>query len=214
MAGIKVHGAVYSTATQRVSACLYEKEVEFELVPVDMSTGAHKQQPFLSLNPFGQLPAFEHGDLKLFESRAINQYIVHEFPNKGTQLTCPVSKGLGILSMWMEVEAHQYDPVASKLAWELAFKSMFGMTADLAVVEENEAKLAKVLDIYETRLSQSKYLAGESFSLADLHHLPVTQVLLGTQTKKLFDSRPHVCAWIAGITARPAWCKVLAMQKH
>ncbi|GKV04928.1 hypothetical protein SLEP1_g17013 [Rubroshorea leprosula] len=50
MAGIKVHGAVYSTATQRVSACLYEKEVEFELVPVDMSTGAHKQQPFLSLN--------------------------------------------------------------------------------------------------------------------------------------------------------------------
>ncbi|GLU07406.1 hypothetical protein SLE2022_243660 [Rubroshorea leprosula] len=214
MAAIKVHGSVLSTATQRVLACLYEKELEFEFVPVDMKSGAHKQEPFLSLNPFGQVPAFEHGDFKLFESRAITQYIAHEFSNKGTQLIYPGSKSMATLAVWMEVEAHQYDPAASKLAWEQLYKPLFGMVTDTAAVEENEAKLAKVLDIYETRLSQSKYLAGDSFSLADMHHIPVTQILVGTQSKKLFESRPHVNAWVADITARPSCSKFLAMQKQ
>jgi len=50
MAAIKVHGIALSTATQRVLATLHEKELEFELVPVDMKAGEHKKEPFLSLN--------------------------------------------------------------------------------------------------------------------------------------------------------------------
>jgi glutathione S-transferase len=52
---------------------------------------------------------------------------------------------MATLSVWMEVEAHQFDPVASKLNWELVFKPMFGIPTDNAAVEENEAKLVKVL---------------------------------------------------------------------
>jgi len=32
-----------------------------------------------------------------------------------------------------------------------------------------------------------------------------------SQSKKLFESRPYVSAWVADITARPAWSKVLDM---
>lgn len=213
MAALKVHGSPLSTATGRVLATLYEKELEFEFVPINMATGEHKQEPFISLNPYGQVPAFEDGDLKLFESRAITQYIAHEYASKGTPLICGDLKQMAIISVCMEVEAHQFDPAASKLTWELVLKPMFGMTTDDAVVEEQEAKLAKVLDIYEARLTKTKYIACDCFTLADLHHLPTIQYLLGTQSKKLFDSRPHVCAWVACITARPAWSKVLAMQK-
>ncbi|KAK9206841.1 hypothetical protein WN943_017123 [Citrus x changshan-huyou] len=213
MAGIKVHGSVFSTATQRVFASLYEKELEYELVPVDMKAGEHKKEAFLSLNPFGQVPVLEHGDQKLFESRAITQYIAQEFPDKGTQLTCP-GKPIAPLLVWKEVEALQFDPPSSKLNWELVYKPMFGMTTDPAAVEENEAKLSKILDVYEARLSQSKYLACDSFTLVDLHHLPNINLLLGTPVKKLFDARPHVSAWAADITSRPAWAKVLALLKH
>ncbi|KAL7169178.1 hypothetical protein ACSBR2_034256 [Camellia fascicularis] len=104
----------------------------------------------------------------------------------------------------MEVEAHQFDPVASKLSWELAIKPLFGMTMDASVVEENKAKLAMVLDVHEAQLAQSKYLGGECFTLVNMHHLPNTQILMGTQAKKLFDSRPHVSAWCADILARLA----------
>ncbi|CAN1817187.1 Glutathione S-transferase F8, chloroplastic [Linum perenne] len=91
---------------------------------------------------------------------------------------------------------------------------MFGMTTDPAAVEANEAKLAPVLDVYEARLSKSKYLGGDQFSLVDLHHLPNIQCLLGTPSKKLFDSHPKVAAWIADIAGRPSWTKVLDLQKH
>jgi glutathione S-transferase len=197
----------------------------------------------LLMQPFGQIPAFEDGDLKLFgkvyislyatadstwytssawftdfhpiaESRAITTYIAHQNADKGTDLACGDTKQKAIIGVAIEVEAHQFDPSASKLVWELALKPVFGLVTDKAVVEENEAKLAKVLDIYESRLAHSKYLTCDCFTLADLHHLPAVQYLLGTEAKKLFDSRPHVSAWAANITARPAWCKVLALQKH
>ncbi|MCA0777010.1 glutathione S-transferase C-terminal domain-containing protein, partial [Vibrio vulnificus] len=82
-------------------------------------------------------------------------------------------------------------------------------TTDQAVVAEEEAKLAKVLDVYEARLKEFKYLAGETFTLTDLHHIPVIQYLLGTPTKKLFDERPLVSEWVAEITNRPASQKIL-----
>ncbi|KAK2639533.1 hypothetical protein Ddye_027328 [Dipteronia dyeriana] len=211
MAGIKIHGSTLSTAAQRVFTCLYEKDIDFELVPVDMRAGEHKSEAFLSKNPFGQVPAFEQGDLYLFESRAITQYIAEQYADKGTALTCP-SKTEPMLLVWKEVEAHQFDPVASKLNWEIVIKPIFGMTTDPGAVEELETKLVKVLDVYEARLSKSKFLACDCFTLADMHHLPNINLLMGTQLKKHIDSRPHVSAWVANITARPAWVKVLALQ--
>ncbi|KAL9397366.1 hypothetical protein Peur_011619 [Populus x canadensis] len=210
MAPLKLHGSVLSTNTQRVLATLYEKEVEFELVNVNLGAGEHKQEPHISLNPFGLVPAAVDGDLKLFESRAISQYVAHQYASKGTQLGAAGNRYATIL-VWQEVESHQFDPSASKLVWEQVFKPIFGLPTDAALVAETEVTLGKVLDVYEARLSQSKYLASDSFTLADLHHLPNIQALLGTPSKKLFDSRPHVSAWVASITGRPAWGKVLAM---
>lgn len=47
---MKLYGLPMSTNTARVIACLNEKDVEYELVPVDLRVGAHKQDPFISLN--------------------------------------------------------------------------------------------------------------------------------------------------------------------
>ncbi|XP_021775436.1 glutathione S-transferase-like isoform X2 [Chenopodium quinoa] len=209
--GIKVHGIPHG-ATLRVLATLHEKEIDFELVPIDMKTGAHKQQPFLSLNPFGQIPALEDGDLKLFESRAISKYLAFTYEENGTSLLYKDGKKMADLAVWMEVEAHQFDPIATKLNYELGYKLYLGMETDNAVVEEYEAKLAKVLDVYEARLATSKYLAGDSFTLADLHHLPGLQYIMYNKVKRLVDERPHVSAWCMDILARPAWGKTRALQ--
>ncbi|KAF8015077.1 hypothetical protein BT93_H0770 [Corymbia citriodora subsp. variegata] len=205
---MKVHGAVISTATMRVFAALYEKDLESEFVPVVLRADGHKKKHFLTLNPFGQVPAFEDGDSKLF-----GNYSVHCSCTRGTPLVCE-GKPMATVGVWMEVEAHQFDPLAVKLQRELVYNPRFGMATDAAVVEENETKLAKVLDVYEARLSQSKYLGCDCFTLADLHHLPALTNLLGTPLRKLFDARPKVSAWAADIMARPAWAKVLAMRNQ
>ncbi|MCD7456629.1 glutathione Stransferase [Datura stramonium] len=206
---IKVHGNPMSTATMRVAACLIDKDLDFEFVFVDMATDQHKKHPFLSLNPFGQVPAFEDGDLKLFESRAITQYIAHVYASNGNQLTLQDPKKMAIMSVWMEVEGQNLEPPASKLTWELCIKPIIGMSTDDAVVKESEEQLSKLLDIYETRLAESKYLGGDYFTLVDLHHLPNMYYLMGTKVKALFDSRSRVSAWCADILARPAWVKGL-----
>ncbi|KAL5727954.1 glutathione transferase [Ranunculus cassubicifolius] len=53
---------------------MYEKDIEFELVPVDMGGGGHKQPEFLAMNPFAQIPVLQDEDLTLFESRCITNY--------------------------------------------------------------------------------------------------------------------------------------------
>lgn len=50
MAAIKLHGNMISTATTRVLATLYEKDLEAEFVNVDMKAGEHKKEHFLSMN--------------------------------------------------------------------------------------------------------------------------------------------------------------------
>ncbi|EOA27704.1 hypothetical protein CARUB_v10023858mg, partial [Capsella rubella] len=214
MASIKVHGIPMSTATMRVLAALYEKDLQFELIPVDLRAGAHKQDPFISLNPFGQIPVLQDGDLTLFESRAITQYIAEEYSEKGEKLFCPGCKKVKAATLvWLQVEGQQFDPIASKLAFERVFKGMFGMTTDPAAVLDLESKLSKVLDIYEARLSNSLFVACDCFTLADLHHLPAIHYLMGTDSKHLFLSRPKVTEWVNKITTRPAWGKVIDLQK-
>ena len=46
---VKVYGPAMSTAVSRVLACLLEKEVDFQLIPVNMSEGGHKKPEFLKI---------------------------------------------------------------------------------------------------------------------------------------------------------------------
>lgn len=50
MAPLKLYGLPLSPNVVRVATVLNEKGLEFEVVPVDLTTGAHKQPEFLALN--------------------------------------------------------------------------------------------------------------------------------------------------------------------
>ncbi|CAI9105358.1 OLC1v1004266C1 [Oldenlandia corymbosa var. corymbosa] len=210
--GIKVYGSPVSPGVRRVLAALSEKELDYEFINVNMMTGDHKKEPFISINPFGQVPGFEDGDVKLFESRAIVRYIEQAYKDKNP-LSFDDAKKMGPVYSWMEAEALHFDTAAGSLAFQLALAPLFGMPTNDAVVAEKEAKLGPVLDIYEARLSKSKYLGADTYTLADMLHLPTIHYLSGTKAKALFDARPHVKAWVADILARPAWARVLEKTK-
>ncbi|KAL3644788.1 hypothetical protein CASFOL_009968 [Castilleja foliolosa] len=207
---IKVHGHPLSPPTRRVLLTLAEKGIDYEFVPVDLTTGEHKKEPFISMNPFGQVPVYEDGDFKLFESRAVTKYIASAYADKGIPLLVEDPKKLAIIGVWLEVEAHRFDAAGNKLSFEILIKPFLGLTTDEALVEQSEAQLAAVLDVYEKRLSEFKYLGGDDYSLVDLHHIPIINNLMKTKVKALFDERPKVSAWAADLLARPAWKKVVA----
>eukprot|EP00253_Pinus_taeda_P027781 PITA_27781 len=209
MATIKVHGNRLSTATGLVLSCLEEKQVDYELVVVDLAAGAHKQPQYLALNPFGTVPTIQDGDLTLFESRAVVKYLAKKYKGQGTELFGNSLSEEALVEQWCEVEGQSYNSPASTILVQILFVPMRGGTTDEAVVEMNVEKLVKVLDIYEERLSKSKYLAGDFFSLADLQHLPTTHYLVTACGKgDLISSRKHVKAWWEDISCRPAWKKL------
>jgi glutathione S-transferase len=53
---LKLYGLHASTFTRLVAAVLFEKQVPFELVKVDIFKGENKTPEFLSKHPFGQVP--------------------------------------------------------------------------------------------------------------------------------------------------------------
>ncbi|KAF8093658.1 hypothetical protein N665_0381s0018 [Sinapis alba] len=197
---------------------LHEKGLDFELVFVDWVAGESKTKPFLTnLNPFGQVPVLEDGELKLFESKAITRYLAEQYKDIGADLLPNDPKERAIVSMWMEIDTNQFLPLASTLIRELIIKPYQGLATDFTSVQENKEKLSKVLNIYEARLGEFSYLAGESFTLADLHHLPPIHYMLKMEeegVKDLIYSRPNVNAWVQKMKSRPAWLKTVVQGDH
>ncbi|XP_058195416.1 glutathione S-transferase F9-like [Rhododendron vialii] len=206
---VKVYGAGYGSA-KRVIACLIEKEIEFETIPIDLLKGEHKHPHFLQLQPFGVVPVIQDGDYTLFESRAIIRYYAEKYKAQGTDLLGKTIEERGVVEQWLEVEAHNFHPPVYNLVLHTLFSSKLGFPADQKVIQESEEKLGKVLDIYEERLSKCRYLSGDFFSIADLSHLPFTQYLVGDLGKEhMIRGRKNVSKWWDDISNRPSWKKAL-----
>jgi len=206
MAPVKVFGPVMSTNVARVVVCLEEVGAEYEMVDIDFKVMEHKSPEHLARNPFGQIPAFQDGDLLLFESRAISKYVLRKYKTEEADLLREGDlKEAAMVDVWTEVDAQTYNPAISPIVYECLINPMMrGIPTNDKVVAESLEKLTKVLEVYEARLAKSKYLAGDFFSFADLNHFPYTFYFMGTPHAALFDSFPHVKAWWETIMARPA----------
>ncbi|KAK8624445.1 hypothetical protein V6N13_065790 [Hibiscus sabdariffa] len=213
---VTVHGPPLSTAVSRVLACLIEKDVPFQLIPVNMAKGEHKSPDFLKIQPFGQVPAFQDEATSLFESRAICRYICEKYPekgNKGLYGTNPLAKAS--IDQWVEAEGQSFNPPSSVLVFQLAFAPRMKLKQDQSLISQNETKLEKLLGVYEKRLGESRFLAGDDFSLADLSHLPNAHYLVNAaEREELFTSKKNVERWWGEISSRDSWKKVVDMQKQ
>ncbi|KAK7392334.1 hypothetical protein VNO78_20768 [Psophocarpus tetragonolobus] len=207
---LKLYGLPMSTNTTRVMICLHEKDVDFELVPVNVFAEEHKQPTFLSKNPFGLIPVLQDGDLTLFESRAITAYVAEKLKETGPDLIRQNdSKEAALVKVWTEVESHYYEAAVQPIIYEYFVAPFEGKEPDKSVIDSNVEKLHKVLDVYEGRLSSNKYLAGDFYSLADLSHVSETHYLMQTPCASMINERPHVKAWWEDISSRPAFNKVV-----
>ncbi|KAG8055308.1 hypothetical protein GUJ93_ZPchr0001g32196 [Zizania palustris] len=211
MAPMKLYGATMSWNVTRCVVALEEAGSDYEIVHINFATGEHKSPEHLARNPFGQVPALQDGDFYLWESRAICKYACRK--NKPELLKEGDLKESAMVDVWADVEANQYTAALSPILFHCLVLPMLGGTTDQSVVEENLEKLKKVLEVYEARLTKSKYLAGDFISLADLNHVSATLCLAATPYASLFDGYPHVKAWWTGLMARPSAQKVLALTK-
>lgn len=200
MVKLTVYGNPQATCTQRVLILLEELELKYKFENIDFNNQEQKSPDYLKLQPFGKVPVVQYGDKAIFESRAILRYIAknnreEEFDYFGDVFT----------DMWLEVESQNFNPHAS----EIVYQKKWAEESNQQKIDEAIAKLEPVLDIYNSRLEDKNYISGNSFTIADISHIPYAYQLLKCGYKDLVKSRPNVYSWLKRIIKRPAVKRVL-----
>ncbi|KAF0918301.1 hypothetical protein E2562_023375 [Oryza meyeriana var. granulata] len=147
----------------------------------------------------------------LSESRAIARYVLRKYK--------PELLGLGedgsleksaMVDVWLDVEAHQHEAAVKPIVLHCIVNKYVGQDRDQGLVDESIQKLEKLFEVYEARLSGSRYLAGDRISLADLSHFSFMRYFMATEYAGVIDAYPHVKAWWEALLARPSVKKVMA----
>ena len=213
MVKLTIYGNKIATCTQRVLILLEELNLKYELREIDLMKGQQKDSRYLQLQPFGKVPAIVYGDHKLFESRSILRYIAKN-NTEDTDLTLNDSP---YVDMWLEVESQNFNPPISKFIYEKVFKRWNNPEAiiDESVLTSALEELGSVFDIYESRLSESKYIGGNSFSIADISHIPYLHMLVtsGPEYKTFLKKYPHVYKWYKRILMKDSVKEVLGIKE-
>ena len=76
---IRIHRHPLSGHSHRVELFASLAGIAHDLIDVDLAAGAHKQADFLALNPFGQVPVIQDGDITLSDSNAILVYLARRY---------------------------------------------------------------------------------------------------------------------------------------
>ena len=201
---MKLYGSPISTCTRKVLCTLAEKGAHADFVNVELFRGEQKDAAYMRAHqPFGRVPAIEDEGFSMYESRAIIRYLDETLA--GTKLTPTDAKGRARMEQWTSVEYSYFSGPALKIIGERVFHPMLGMPIDEVKVAAGKKELAPTLDVLETRLAEASYLAGETFSLADIGYLPYVDYLFAANEGEMIASRPHVHAWWKRISERPSW---------
>jgi len=200
----KLYGASLSTCTRRVALIAKERNLNYEVITVDVKAAEHKQPPYLQHQPFGQIPYIIQDDgFEPYESRAIGRYLATL--GSGPELIPTEPKAHAKFEQAASIESANFDPIASGIAKEKVFKPRWGGVTDEKHVEELVGQLEGKLDGYEIILSKQKYLAGDNLTVADLFHLPYGSMVFEQLGYGNLDKRPNVKRWWNDISSRAAW---------
>jgi len=206
---MKLYGTQTPNAERAIMPLFFadvDPEKEMEMVLVSLM-GKRQQTPaYKAKNPFGAVPYLEDGELGIFESRAIAKYIVDKY--NLTFLVGTTVEERATINQWVESESQNFSAGVAPLLFELFYSRIENRPVNEKVKATTMEKLGKVLDVYEAQLSKHKYLAGDSYTLADVFHTPF---LLKVKTLDVFagvfDNRPYVKAWADDLTSNPAFLK-------
>jgi len=193
-AKLKIHRFALSGHCHRVELFLALIGKEVELVDINMMAGEHKKPEFLALNPFGQVPVLEDGDLVLCDSNAMLVYLARRYADAKWYPDDPVVQAK--IQRWLSVAAGQlaFGPAAARRA------ALIKQNIDVSAATALSAGLFATMNGV---LAATDYLAGSEPTIADIAmytytaHAPEGGISL--------EPYPNVLAWMARIEALPGF---------
>jgi glutathione S-transferase len=210
------HANRTSTNTLKLRAALAEAGARYEYVVVNLDAGEQRRPDFLALNPHGKIPVLVDerpgalGAFVLAESGAILWYIAERFPDArllpaGGAETAAQARArvlqwcdftsTGLYQAYLDLYIHTVKGAPDRrVSW---------------IGEAAAQKMDRLMGVMDTVLGGRLYLAGD-FSIADLAAAAVLHTVKARIPRDVTGDHPHVAAWYARVTGRPAWQSVVA----
>jgi len=173
----------------------------YELVEMDIVSGATRTPGYLAINPNGKIPLLVvPGRGPIAESHAIIAYLA-----EGSALIPSDPYERALMWQWMCFEQYQLEPgVGTVRFWLTSLKKS---PADFGErYQERFQRGADALAVLEKQLTGRRWLVGDSVTLADIALFAYTHV--AEQAGYRLADYPAISAWIAVFKALPWYAPI------
>jgi glutathione S-transferase len=201
---LKLHSHPFSTFGRRVQIALKEKSIPCEQVLVDMVARKHREPDYLALNPYSRVPTLIDGDLVLYESTAILNYLEARFPEPSL-LPADV-KGRALVDMHMKLCDLQFTRQAGTIIFPKRFLPKDRW--DEKLFAQMRVDIDKHLAILDRQLGDNEYMVGNKYSLVEVCYTPFMAFLDLIEV----TPPPRIAQWSKRILSRES-AKQTASEK-
>lgn len=189
---ITLHGLKLSGHSHRVELMLNMLGLPYHFI---QTTAESRATPdFRALNPLGQIPVLEDGDLVVTDSNAILTYLAKRYAPDSHWLP-QAAEAAAQVQRWLSIAAGElrFGPATVRILW--LFRSPNDRAPAIAIAN-------RLLPFVEQHLATRKFLAAEHATIADLACYSYTKVAPESGDLSL-EPYPALRAWHARVEALP-----------
>jgi glutathione S-transferase len=208
---MKLYMHPVSTGVRAVRQLLAEYDIPCDEELVDITQGAHHQEPYASINPNRLVPMLEDGDLRLTETSAILKYVAEKF-----DLPC-YPKDLRQRAKVNEVMDWFNTQLYRDFGYGLVYPQLFphhkrrSDEAHAGAIDWGQAggrRWLQVLDQYWLGPDKA-WLVGDAMTIADLFGAAL--ISIGEFIGCDLGAYPNVARWLGNVKKLKSWDKVNEM---
>jgi glutathione S-transferase len=200
---MKIHFAP-NTRAVRIVWLFEELGLPYELERYKLGDPAMRSVEYRKVHPVGRVPALQDGDVTIFESGAIVQYVLAKYGN-GRLMPKESSADFPTYLQWLHYAEGMIMPPVNTIVVETIL--LPPERRNQGNVDRATKLLGQMLSAVDPHLAGREYLAG-AFSGADI--MTGHACTVAARLKADVSDKPNVAAYIARINARPALQKAWA----
>ncbi len=186
----------------RVLWLLEELNLSYNVESIDFIPGKFGGKNYTKIHPLNKVPAIKDGDMVMFESIAIMQYVLDKYAD-GKLSPSIEDPEYGPYLQWLHYGESTLAPVIATLMYQRHFFAADKRSKDIETWAE--AELIKVFSMLETQLSDHDYILKSGFSAADisvgycllLARLAKAHAQITDRIEDYWDTLTDRSAWLA-----------------
>src|SRR4051812_36474996 len=229
--GLALLNAPASTCSQKVRMALFEKNLPWSDVRIDLRANEHLEDWYLALNPNAVVPTLVHDGRVVLDSSVINEYLDEVFPRVPLVPADPYERArmrawkayidevptpairvpsfnAFILKQWGTLSDAQFEQsVEARTVRKHFYRKMGRAGFGKEDMQEALDRLRQTLERMEKSLKEGPWVNGGQLTIADLALVPTVVRLEDLRLARLWSDLPGVADWYARIRARPSFAR-------